>query len=184
MKAKLADPKLKGFNLKDFNDEELMAAYQKGDEGAFLVLYNRYAPKFYGYFQSRVKSRSQVDDLFQQAFLKLHKSRATYKPEFPFGPWAFTICRSVLIDGVRMPAIETTTTDYDLLPNDSGPRMKYPKLEEKLSSLSERERQAVEERYLNDSSFNEIAKQLNTTELNSRKIVSRALKKLRFGGGR
>lgn len=174
MKAKLAD----------LTDEELMVAYQKGDEGAFSVLYNRYAPKFYGYLQARVKSRVQVDDLFQQAFFKLHKSRSTYKPEFRFGPWAFTICRSVLIDNLRGEKLETISAEYEFLADGSNQATPSHNLEEKLSELSGRERKAIEQRYLKDSSFNEIAKQLNTTELNSRKIVSRALKKLRLGGGR
>ncbi len=174
MKAKLAD----------LTDEELMVAYQNGDEGAFSVLYNRYAPKLYGYLQSRVKNRPQADDLFQQAFLKLHKSRSTYKPEFRFGPWAFAICRSVIVDSIRGEKIETTSADFESLPIESGHEVQFPNLDEKLSALSRRERQAVEERYLKDLPFSEIAKQLNTTDLNSRKIVSRALKKLRLGGGR
>lgn len=46
--------------------------------------------------------------------------------------------------------------------------------------LSEKERSALKERYFGDKEFSEIAQILSTSESNTRKIISRGLKKLRL----
>ncbi len=190
------------------SDEDLMRAYQNGDQGAFLELYKRYAPRVYGYILPRVKNRAQGDDLFQQIFMKLHKSRGTYKTELPFAPWIFSIIRTVMadffkqrsrsvdnvyLDGVAHgdSTVETlipaAAADYSSdIAADSATAIKGTSLLEtemkaRLGTLSDRERTAVESRYLNENSFFNIAKELNTTESNTRQIVSRALRKLKSG---
>ena len=45
--------------------------------------------------------------------------------------------------------------------------------------LSENEKSALKERYYSDKDFSEIAQILKTSESNTRKIISRGLKKLR-----
>jgi len=42
-----------------------------------------------------------ADDLLQTTFLKLHRVRATYRPELPVRPWLFTIAASVRRDELR-----------------------------------------------------------------------------------
>ena len=48
-----------------------------------------------------------------------------------------------------------------------------------LQVLPAAQRQAIEMRYLEDLSFDEIATRLETSSANSRKLISRALQKLR-----
>ena len=155
-----------------------MREYQHGDESAFKLLYARYARRIFGYLTARVKKREEIHDLFQKIFLKLHKSRATYKIGAPFAPWIFTICRTVVVDHFRSDKlfreIERPQTEYAVV----------PEVEAYLETLSPRERKAVEDRFLNEKSFSEIARDLNTSVPNSRQIISRALRKIKIGSDR
>jgi RNA polymerase sigma factor (sigma-70 family) len=169
-------------DLRTLTDEELMKAYQQANEMAFTILYERYSGKLYGFLQGKLHDPNSVDDVFQGVFVKLHQTRASYDPAFPFAPWLFTVCRSVLVDHVRKKArsqedlnpvaIEQAialqaTTDTPGLPN--------------LDALPAAQRKAVELRYGSELSFDEIARKLDTSSSNVRQLVSRALKKLRGG---
>ena len=59
-------------------DEELMASYQEGSEEAFKELYSRHSGKVLGYLRSRTSSEQDAVDLFQEVFVKIHKSKHLY----------------------------------------------------------------------------------------------------------
>ncbi|HEX4964621.1 MAG TPA: RNA polymerase sigma factor [Thermoanaerobaculia bacterium] len=79
-------------------DEEelarLMMSYQAGELAAFELLYGRLAAELRRYFQATVSEGAQ--DLVQETFLALHRSRRTYQPPLPVRPWVFGIARNVL----------------------------------------------------------------------------------------
>ena len=77
---------------------ELMVLYQGGDIEAFNCLYDKYKSQVYGYLQKREEKRTEVDEIFQDVFLRLHRSRSRYKGEFPFEPWLFAVVRNSLVD--------------------------------------------------------------------------------------
>ncbi len=163
-------------------DEELMKAYQLGDEKAFTILYERYSGRVYGYLRGKLRDRPSVDDVFQATFMKLHQTRASYDAGFPFAPWLFTVCRSVLIDHARKKERQLEDPDPIAIeqavatvidPNGAT----LPNFE----ALPDSQRKALELRYTNDLSFDEIARRLETTQSNARQLVSRAIKKLRGG---
>ncbi|MCM2323359.1 MAG: sigma-70 family RNA polymerase sigma factor [Oligoflexia bacterium] len=166
-------------------DEEIMLAYQKGEPSAFEELYRRYSGRVYGYLRNRLADRGALDDVFQAVFLKLHQSRAQYDPAFPFAPWLFTICRTVLTDSLRKtqggehPALAQDAALMDA-PAPALVAVEAPGLPE-LGGLAPQQREALELRYLKDASFEEIARKLGTSSANVRQLVSRAVRKLRKG---
>ncbi len=166
------------------SDEELMKAYQNGIEGAFDLLFKRHSARVYGFLLNRLPNRAAADDVFQNSFLKLHQARRHYDPDFPFVPWLFTVCKSVLIDFRRKQSRVLEVQDENALKNAPenatdaeirGTQIEAPLL----TGLSERERVAIELRYLEDLKFEEIAKRLQTSPANVRQLISRALKNLR-----
>lgn len=161
-------------------DEELMKAYQQGDEQAFATLYRRHSAKVYGYIRKSVSDQAFADDMFQATFMKLHSARAHYDPSFPFLPWLFTVCKSAMIDGVRKR--QTIQEDLNEIAVENAvanaPEHVSMSLPE-LSNLPEAQRKAIELRYGEDLSFEEIAKRLDTSPTNVRQLVSRAIKKLK-----
>jgi RNA polymerase sigma-70 factor (ECF subfamily) len=163
---------------------ELMRLYQKGDIEAFNCLYDRYRSMVYGYLIKRVYNRTDVDEIFQDVFFRLHRSRLRYKSEYPFKPWLFVVLRNSLIDYFRKKG-----KDYNQVPLDHlGANHSALKHEDRHdmggllpenAGLNEKQRKAVELRYGEDFSFDEIAQRLETTSANARQLVSRALRKLR-----
>jgi RNA polymerase sigma-70 factor (ECF subfamily) len=80
------------------DDDELvrlMVAYQGGELAAFELLYGRLAAELRRYFQATGWDGA-AQDLVQETFLAIHRSRRTYQPGLPVRPWAFGIARNVL----------------------------------------------------------------------------------------
>ncbi len=75
----------------------LMAGYLAGDLAAFDALYAALAPRLRGYLMAQCRDGSVADDLVQDTFLQLHRSRRTYAPGHPVTPWAFAIARHVFL---------------------------------------------------------------------------------------
>lgn len=168
-------------------DETLMKAYQQGDEQAFEVLYQRHSARVYHFLKSRLQDTSFADEVFQNSLLKLHQSRSLYDPSFPFVPWLFTICRSAMLDAVRKRKrdVEKTKLDEQLIAEASVTAQSSAALSvPDLSVLSAAQREALQLRYGQDLSFEEIARSLGTSPSNVRQLVSRAVRKLKKLAGR
>jgi RNA polymerase sigma factor (sigma-70 family) len=166
------------------SDEELMLAYQLGDSLAFNTLYSRHSGRVYGYLKAKTQNEAMARDVFQATFLKLHNARSRYNSEFPFVPWLFTICRSELIDAMRKKqriqeeGCEELPETFSL---KSEPEFDVAGA---VGQLPEKQREALDLRYTQEFSFEQIALRLNTSPVNARKIVSRALKVLKGKHGK
>jgi RNA polymerase sigma-70 factor (ECF subfamily) len=75
----------------------LMAGYLEGRIEAFDALYAALAPRLRSYLLAQCRDATLADDLVQDAFLQLHRSRRTYEPGRPVTPWAFAIARHVFL---------------------------------------------------------------------------------------
>jgi len=74
-----------------------MAAYQGGDYEAFESLYKTLRPVLFQYLLYKTFDYPLSEDLLQEAFLQLHRSRRTYMPGKPVLPWALAIARNVFL---------------------------------------------------------------------------------------
>jgi RNA polymerase sigma-70 factor, ECF subfamily len=83
------------------SDEILMAAYQAGNQAAFTELFERHAGSVYGFLVRRLGDNALAEDLYQEAFLRLHRARHTYDSGRPFRAWLFTIVHNLLNDALR-----------------------------------------------------------------------------------
>ena len=178
---KVLDPMPDASDSKNRTDEELMLAYAKGSDQAFQILYERHSSQVYGFLASKLKDRSTTDDAFQATFMKLHRSREKYDPTLPFAPWLFTVCRSAMLDTLRARSRTTRLEDQNpvAVENAAADIPKEALSLPSLQALPASQRQALEMRYLQELSFDEIANRLETSSDNSRQLVSRAVKKLR-----
>ncbi len=82
-------------------DEDLMLEYQGGSSAAFDELYLRYEQKIYSYLLYLVRDGERTSELFQDTFLQLHRSRATYDASRGFAPWIFSIARNLGLNELR-----------------------------------------------------------------------------------
>jgi len=76
---------------------ELMVAYQRGELDAFTGLFEALAVNVRNYLASLARSVDRADDLLQETFLQVHRSRHTYTPPRPVRPWVFGIARNVFL---------------------------------------------------------------------------------------
>ena len=164
------------------SDEKLMKLYLIGENLAFDVIYHRYKEKVFGYLTRRLQDESDVREVFQNVFLKFHKSRRRYNPQYPLLKWVYTLSRSELLDHGKKKKIKTQVFEEERdLKLDENSRKKSSKgidLED-MSLLSEQEKQAISLRYFSEMEYEEIGETLRTSGVNTRKIVSRGLAKLR-----
>jgi len=162
-------------------DEQLMKLYQNGEDSAFRLLYERHSSKVYGFLSKRIKDKEKVAEIYQEVFIKLHKSKDLYKDSLPLLPWIFTVTRSVMLDELRknknIIAVNIDDVENSIVAeatNDSASEVL-----DLLQTLPQPQRQALEMRYVNDNTFEEIAESLNIKPINARQVISRGIKKLR-----
>jgi RNA polymerase sigma-70 factor (ECF subfamily) len=83
------------------SDEALMLAYAHGDATAFERLYLRHKGPTYRYFLRHTSDRSAADELHQDVWLNVVRSRERYAAEARFTTWLYTIARHRLVDHWR-----------------------------------------------------------------------------------
>ena len=65
---------------------EWMRAAQAGNADAYRKLLTAIQPGIQGIVRSRIQDRAAAADVVQNALLSIHRGRATYRAERPFGP--------------------------------------------------------------------------------------------------
>jgi RNA polymerase sigma-70 factor, ECF subfamily len=81
----------------DLELRAVMIRYQGGSLEAFQEIYAQLAPGVRRYLL-HLAGRSQVaDDLLQETFLQMHRSRAAYNPAYAVKPWVFGLARNVFL---------------------------------------------------------------------------------------
>jgi RNA polymerase sigma-70 factor (ECF subfamily) len=80
---------------------QLMIRYQNADPAAIEELVARMSPVLFRFLAGRDQSRNDTEDLLQECWLRIHRSRHTYRPSEPVLPWIFAIGRYTRLDGYR-----------------------------------------------------------------------------------
>lgn len=106
------------------SDEILMAAYQAGNQAAFGELFARHGAGVYGFLARRLPDRALAEDLYQEAFLRVHRARHTYDASRPFRAWLFGIVHNLVVDTLRDASRtpRTQTLDDAAAPAHAGRR--------------------------------------------------------------
>ena len=66
------------------SDEALMSLVQEGDDQAFKVLFDKYKRPIMSYVYQFHKRAELVEEITHEVFLKVYKSRASYRSEYKF----------------------------------------------------------------------------------------------------
>jgi len=83
------------------DDKQLVDAAKRGDVGAFRELVNRHQRRAYAVALGMVHDPDDARDVCQEAFLKVHKSLATFEGEAQFFTWLYRIVMNLCIDQLR-----------------------------------------------------------------------------------
>jgi RNA polymerase sigma-70 factor (ECF subfamily) len=165
-------------------DEDLMGRYAHGDTAAFEELFRRYEPRAYNFFFRRTNSAERAQDLYQELFLRVHRSRTAYDPGFPFGAWFFQIAKRLLIDDHRRAfrKHEVPGTEQETAFAERGSERVLGDLEEAeqlLGKLSAEEKHVLISAKVEGTGYAELATELGKSVDAVKKMASRALQRLR-----
>jgi RNA polymerase sigma-70 factor (ECF subfamily) len=81
--------------------DRAMDLYADGDSAAFEGLYDALFPALFGFALRLARRRSVAEDVVQQTFLLMHRSRSRWIPGARVFPWAFAIAHHFFLDSVR-----------------------------------------------------------------------------------
>lgn len=162
-------------------DDEYLARYQNGDFIGFDRFYQKNHALIFQFLLHRLRNRSDAEEAFQETFLRIHRFITTYDKRQKALAWVFTIARNVAIDFYKQRQSHKPIDDADAV---TIPKMQEAlevreELTAMLATLSEPERELLEDRLLNDDEFEKIAFKMGTSPTNIRQKLSRLLRKLR-----
>ena len=95
------------------DDSALMLRYKDGDIAAFETLYRRHNDPLYRYLLRRCRHRDTAEDIFQEVWGKIVKSRSSYRPSAKFTTFLYRVAHNCFIDHVRRNKRHTSNTELD-----------------------------------------------------------------------
>jgi RNA polymerase sigma-70 factor, ECF subfamily len=164
---------------------ELMVAYQAGELQAFTALHRTLADALTRYIVSVTRDAALAQDLVQETFLEIHRSRRTYLPPLPVRPWVFGVARNVLRRHRRSIAMRLRAQEHDAERRraDAAPGVRpvvsARDVEEALQQLPPTRRDVWRLHHVHGLSFREIAARLGIGEGAAKLRSSRAMTTLR-----
>lgn len=102
------------------SDEKLMQSYADNDPTAFDALYARHKGGVYRYFLRQCGDDATAQELFQDVWMNVIRSKQRYQATAKFSTWLYTLAHHRLVDWYRKQSIRTTV-DVELENPQSQP---------------------------------------------------------------
>lgn len=150
--------------MAELDERELVARCQAGDGAAFSELVDRYKNLVYAMIYRMVHDRSQVDDLAQDVFLKVHRGLPYFRGEARLSTWIYRIVANVCSEARARR--QTIPVDADL-PERGASDQAFAdfelkdRLEKAIAQLPENYRLLVAAHYLKGVQYEALAEALN-----------------------
>src|SRR5579864_3472604 len=87
--------------IDDRDLRSLMTRYQGADPAALDELVRRISPPLLRYFGASRVGWKDAEDLLQDCWIRIHRSRHTYRSSEPVMPWIYAIARHTRLDAYR-----------------------------------------------------------------------------------
>ena len=185
------------------DESELIRSAQRGDQDAFEQLVHLYDQNVLRLAFNLLRSAEDAHDIYQEAFLRVHKNLHSFRFDCSFHTWLYRIVTNLCLDALRkrrvrreestvvetsegvvnrMDMVEEERAHGDpqrqLLSNQLG-----QKIQEVLGSLTPRERTVFEMRHYQGLRLKTIGEILGTSEEAAKNCLFRATQKMRAGLG-
>ena len=82
-------------------DAELMLRVKEGDGASFDVLLQKHSSPVIHFLYRMVQNQAVAEELAQEVFLRVYRSRATYEPTAKFTTWLFRIATHLALNALR-----------------------------------------------------------------------------------
>ena len=176
-------------------DAELMLRVKEGDGASFGVLLEKHRTPVVNFLYRMVQNHAVAEELAQEVFLRVYRSRGTYEPTARFTTWMFRIAThlalNALRDGKNDRLQERLDDDSGELPVkqvfDRRPsveqsmvyEVKMDEVRRAISVLPEKQRAAVLMHKYEEMEYSQIAKVLSCSESAVKSLLFRAYETLR-----
>lgn len=179
-------------------DAEVMLAVAAGDEAGYTYLVGKYHRAIIRFLFRMVHNEAVAEELAQEVFLRVYRSRESYRAEAKFSTWLYRIATNLAVNHARDTRYERTAqvVELDVPDSDSGAAPEVadddPNVEQQLlreermaairaqvAALPERQRMAVLMHKYQEMDYREIGEVLKLSESATKSLLFRAYQTLR-----
>jgi len=179
-------------------DAEMMLRVKAGDDSAFDYLVQKYRRAMINFMYRMAHNSAAAEDLAQEVFLRVYRSRGSYEPSAKFTTWLYRIATNLAVNHARDTRHERpeTMVSLDEPDEETGTSMDVAdsslSVEEKLvrrerlmairntvQKLPERQRIAVLMHKYQQMDYKQIAEVLKLSESATKSLLFRAYETLR-----
>ena len=82
-------------------DAQLMLRVKSGDDESFVALLEKHRTPVISFLYRMTQNREVAEELGQEVFLRVYRSRATYEPTAKFTTWLFRIATHLALNALR-----------------------------------------------------------------------------------
>ncbi len=180
------------------SDADVMLRVKAGDDSAFSYLVQKYRRPMVGFMYRLCHNPATAEELAQEVFLRVYRSRSSYEASAKFSTWLYRIAANLAVNHARdtrherpektvrldEPDQETGTTpdlaDESLTAEEQLLRKeRLAAIREKVNALPERQRLAVMMHKYQQMDYRQIAAVMKLSESATKSLLFRAYETLR-----
>ena len=181
-----------------YTDAEVMLRVKAGDQSAFDYLVQKYRRPLVSFMYRMARNTTLAEDLAQEVFLRVYRSRQTYEASAKFTTWLYRIATNLAVNHARdtrheRPEVtvsldepdEETGTTMDLADGKISAeealvrRERMLAIRGKVEALPERQKLAVIMHKYQQMDYKQIAEVLKLSESATKSLLFRAYETLR-----
>lgn len=175
------------------DDKEMALAFQRGDKGAYQLIYDRYEDRVHRVCRRMLGKPEDAQEAAQETFLRVYTALGKFNGRYQLGAWITRIATNVCLDQIRArsrrPVEATPIEDLELdvvaSGGDTDPetvsvrRAESRRVRKVLLGLPPLHRAAIVLRDFEGLSYAEVAVALGMTECQVKALIHRARKGFR-----
>jgi RNA polymerase sigma-70 factor (ECF subfamily) len=152
----------------------LLTAVGRGDESAFVRLYNLVAPRVYGLVKQVLRDQAQAEEVAQEALVEVWRTAGRYEVgQGSATAWIFMIAHRRAVDRVRSEHAATrreekaatwaADTPFDQVASEVEDRFERQQVRRCLDGLTELQRESITLAYYGGRTYPEVARLLDVS---------------------
>ena len=184
--------------LSGLSDAEVMLRVKAGDDGAFNYLVDKFRRPMISFMYRMTHNSATAEDLAQEVFLRVYRSRAGYTADAKFTTWLYRIATNLAVNHARDTRHERpeVTVNIDESDEETGLTVDVPDasmnaeqdilrrerlaaIRKHVEALPERQRVAVLMHKYQNMDYKQIAEVLHLSESATKSLLFRAYETLR-----
>jgi RNA polymerase sigma-70 factor (ECF subfamily) len=180
------------------SDADIMLRVKAGDQSAFDYLVQKYRRPMLSFMYRMARNAAVAEDLAQEVFLRVYRSRETYEASAKFSTWLYRIATNLAVNHARdtrheRPEVQVSLDEPD---EESGSTLELPDatlnaeqqivrrerllaIRKRIEALPEQQRLAVIMHKYQQMDYKQIADVLKKSESATKSLLFRAYETLR-----